>query len=286
VDQELHHELRPHGVEHHRRAAKALLRAVHGGDAPARARAHAPLGERARERFVLADALHVLAVEHGFSSWPAFKRDVEACAGAPLRLVGRIGAWLAERYEEWATRLLGAARRGEADAVARLRAHVPRVAGDDETIAGRARSADARICLAREYGFRTWAELLDAAERACRTHTTAGWRPRRRGGRPRPPSRRPTPRRCATAATVSSSVCGLAAGTEATAAGVRPRVRRHGEHRAGREGDDDGDLEGGAHQARPTDRSDDASISLPRAGGRPWRAPRRAPGCRRRSPRA
>lgn len=171
MDQELHHELRPHGVERHRRDAKALLRGVRAGDARARARAHEALGERARERFVLADALHVVALEHGFRSWPAFKRDAEAKAGEEVRPVGRIGASPSATYAAWAELLLTAARHGEPDALQRLRARVPRLTGeDDQTIAERATTADARVCLAREYGFRTWAELADAADRAHLTH--------------------------------------------------------------------------------------------------------------------
>jgi hypothetical protein len=171
MDQELHHELRPHGVEHYRREAKALLRAARAGDADARSRAEEALGDRARERFVFADALHVVAVEHGFRSWPAFKRDCERRADGAVRPVGRIGAFPASRYAESADALLDAARRGEGDAIARLRGRVPRLqdAGDD-AVARTATTADARICLAREYGMRTWAELAAAADRACETH--------------------------------------------------------------------------------------------------------------------
>ena len=171
MDQELHHELRPHGVAHYRREAKALLRAARAGDAAARSRAHDALGERVRERFVLADALHVVAVEHGFRSWPVFKHGLETQTAAETRQVGRIGASPSATYAGWADRLLADARRGEHDAVERLRARVPRLANDDDdAIAARATTADARICLAREYGFRTWAELADAADRAHETH--------------------------------------------------------------------------------------------------------------------
>jgi hypothetical protein len=97
VDQELHHELRPRGVEHYRRRAKALLRAVREGDADARDRAHEALGQRANERFVLAGALRVVAVEHGYRSWPVFKHDKETEAVADVRPVGRIGASPAPR---------------------------------------------------------------------------------------------------------------------------------------------------------------------------------------------
>ena len=52
-----------------------------------------------------------------------------------------------------------------------MRGRVPRLqdAGGD-AIARTATTADARICLAREYGMRTWAELAAAADRACETH--------------------------------------------------------------------------------------------------------------------
>jgi hypothetical protein len=53
-----------------RREARTLLRASRSGDAVARSRATSVLGERVDERFVLADALHVVARESGASSWP------------------------------------------------------------------------------------------------------------------------------------------------------------------------------------------------------------------------
>ena len=53
----------------YRRDAKALVRAVRAGDPTAAARAGAALGTRAEQRFVLADAQHVVAIESGFRSW-------------------------------------------------------------------------------------------------------------------------------------------------------------------------------------------------------------------------
>jgi hypothetical protein len=167
----LHHELRPRGVERYRRDAKALLREVRAGDARAGSRARDAIGGRMDARFVLADALHVVAAEHGFRSWPAFKRELEATAEAEVRPVGRIGAAPSATYAGWAERLLAAARGGNPDAVQRLRAGVPRLMHLDEAaVANAATPADARVCLAREYGFRTWAELADAADRAQETH--------------------------------------------------------------------------------------------------------------------
>ena len=54
-----------------RREARALLRAAASGDAAASTRVAAVLGSRAEKRFVLADALHVVAREHHALSWPA-----------------------------------------------------------------------------------------------------------------------------------------------------------------------------------------------------------------------
>lgn len=171
MDQELHHELRQVGLDEHRRAAKRLARAAGAGDLDARSRARAALGDRAERRFVLADALHVVAVEHGFRSWPAFKRAAEEQAAQGVRSVGRIGASPSATYAGWAQRLLADARAGEPAAVARLRGRVPRLADlEPEAVASAAAGVDAEVCLAREYGFRTWSELADAADRAHETH--------------------------------------------------------------------------------------------------------------------
>ncbi len=61
-------------LERHRKDAKALLRSVRGGEEEATARAARVLGERAAQRFRLADAQHVIAVELGFPSWPRLRR--------------------------------------------------------------------------------------------------------------------------------------------------------------------------------------------------------------------
>jgi hypothetical protein len=170
VDTELHHELHPRGIAHYRREAKALLRDVRRRDPDALRRAREALGARLDERFVLADALHVIALEHGHRSWPAFKRAAELATGE-VRVVGRIGALPASEYATWADVLIAAARRGEESAVERLRARVPRLRdADDAAVAARATVADARVCLAHEYGFRTWDELAAAADRAHDTH--------------------------------------------------------------------------------------------------------------------
>ncbi len=61
-------------LEHCRKDAKRLLRAVSVGEADALARARAVLGERVQQRFILSDAQHVVANERGYRSWPALAR--------------------------------------------------------------------------------------------------------------------------------------------------------------------------------------------------------------------
>lgn len=68
----------PLDLEHHRKEAKRLVRAYRAGDPEAVRRAEAVLGDRARDRFVLSDAQHVVAREHGQRSWPELKRSLEA----------------------------------------------------------------------------------------------------------------------------------------------------------------------------------------------------------------
>lgn len=63
-------------MEHYRREAKALVRAYREGDADVLERAERVLGDRGR--FLLSDAQFVLACEHGFASWAAFRTAIEA----------------------------------------------------------------------------------------------------------------------------------------------------------------------------------------------------------------
>jgi hypothetical protein len=56
-------------MEYHRKQAKALVRGYRVGDRDAVRRAEAVLGRRARERFLLSDAQHVVAREAGFRTW-------------------------------------------------------------------------------------------------------------------------------------------------------------------------------------------------------------------------
>ena len=73
-------------LEHYRKDAKRLLRAFNAGERQALARADEALGGRARARFLLSDAQHVIALERGYQSWPDLKRAGERAerAVAPI----------------------------------------------------------------------------------------------------------------------------------------------------------------------------------------------------------
>jgi ankyrin repeat protein len=147
-------------VERHRKDAKALAKAFRAGDPEAIARAEDVLGARARERFLLSDAQHVVAVEHGYRTWPELKRAVESAA--PERPVARIGLQPVSHYEERAARL-----EDDPDAVRRVRATVPRLA---DYAGGPIEPRDAKLVTAREHGFATWRELVAEVERVRAEH--------------------------------------------------------------------------------------------------------------------
>jgi hypothetical protein len=138
-------------LERYRKEAKALLKAFRAGAAEASARAEAVLGDRARERFRLADAQHVVAVEHGYPTWPALKHAAETAA--PERPVGRIGLQPVSFYEERAKALAAGIAARDEESLARARAYVPRGADDPYVV------------VAREYGFETWRALVASVER-------------------------------------------------------------------------------------------------------------------------
>jgi ankyrin repeat protein len=76
-------------LEQYKKQAKELLQTLKRGDAAATARAATHL--HAGKPPTLADAQHVLAREHGFESWPKFKRHIEAMK---LDFAGRVNAFL------------------------------------------------------------------------------------------------------------------------------------------------------------------------------------------------
>jgi ankyrin repeat protein len=153
-------------VEHHRKAAKELLRAARAGQADAIGRLRDALG-RVPGQVRLADVQRAIAREHGHASWAAFRRDIERQADIPERWVARIGPGTPQRHEQAAATLLRTLASGDDRARRRLRAHVPRLrALDDAALGDRATLADARLVIAREYGFPTWRGLVDGLREA------------------------------------------------------------------------------------------------------------------------
>ena len=162
-----HFELPAHpDLEYYRKQAKHLLRSYEAGDAAARGRAAEVLGDRAAGRFVLSDAQFVLAQEHGFRTWAEFRADIQSRSTTGDRPVSRLWGRAAGDYASSADSLLTELRRGDPDALQRLRAYVPRYAA--ATDAATAELRDARLIIARELGFPTWRELVEGAEKSQR----------------------------------------------------------------------------------------------------------------------
>jgi hypothetical protein len=158
-------------VEHHRKAAKELLRAARAGQPDALARLRDAL-EETPDELRLADAQRAVAREHGHRSWAAFRRELERQAGEPVRSVARLGPVDPSRFDHGAAVLLRMLANGDQRSLDRLRAHVPRLAGlDDAALREGAAIADARLVIAREYGFPTWRKLLAGVQAE-----TAAWR--------------------------------------------------------------------------------------------------------------
>lgn len=147
-------------VEHHRKAAKELLRAARAGQLDAVSRLREALGH-VPDELRLADAQRAIAREHGHRSWAGFRRELERQAGDPVRSVARLGPIDPVRLEQGAARLLRMLASCDRRALERLREHVPQLAGlGDAQLRQRASIADARLVIAREYGFPTWRKLM------------------------------------------------------------------------------------------------------------------------------
>jgi ankyrin repeat protein len=141
-------------LERYRKDAKALVRAHRAGDPGALARAEAVLGSRGR--FQLSDAQHVVAVEHGYRTWPELRRAAETAKRE--RPVSRIGLQPDSFYERRAEELAAALAAGDGDAERRAAGYVPRG------------MVDAKVVIAREYGFETWRELIATVDRVRSAH--------------------------------------------------------------------------------------------------------------------
>jgi Ankyrin repeats (many copies) len=156
----MHHELPQRlDLEWYRKRARELVLAYAAGDAEA----HERVG--VRQRFKLSDAQHLIAVEHGYRNWAEFKRWLESRSPEPP--VGRIGRAPLGMYSRRAEELVQAVAAGDADALRRVRHHVPRLSD----FGGRELDMrEAQLVVAREYGFLTWRDLLFYAKKAIDEH--------------------------------------------------------------------------------------------------------------------
>ena len=160
----MHHELPERlNVAWFRARARDLHRSVQAGNADSRQRVEELIGQR--PSFKLADAQHVIALEHGFGHWADFRRWVETRSPEPK--VGRIGRAPVSTYEQRADKLVAQVRAGEFDALRRVRHHVPRLA---QFTGSELALADARIVVAREYGLLTWRDLVGYVQAAIDKH--------------------------------------------------------------------------------------------------------------------
>ena len=110
-------------LERYRKDAKAFVRAHRAGDPEALARAEAVLGSRGR--FQLSDAQYVVAVEHGYRTWPELRHASETAKRE--RPVSRIGLQPVSFYERRAEELAAALVAGDPDAERRATGYVPRL---------------------------------------------------------------------------------------------------------------------------------------------------------------
>jgi len=162
----MHHELPARlDLDHYRKDAKALVRAYRAGDPDAHARVSEAIPRSRSDRFLLADAQRVIAAEHGHRTWGDFRRALEQAKPEPP--VGRIGREPVSAYEARAAELVEHVRAGRDDALRRVRAHVPRLANFQ---GAELPLRDARVAVAREYGFPTWRDLVHYVEKAIREY--------------------------------------------------------------------------------------------------------------------
>jgi ankyrin repeat protein len=127
-------------LEQLRKQAKELVRERRGGNEPLR----------------LSDAQLALAREYGFPSWPKLKAYVERVSGNGPELthafVDDIGY-----YQDRAEGLRSVVESGLESGIAIVRTYHPALAGASDAEIRALSQADARLVLAREHGFASWA---------------------------------------------------------------------------------------------------------------------------------
>jgi hypothetical protein len=156
-------------LEFERKEAKALLRRLRAGDAEALARAlerHPNIDALTPEGIRLADAQLVIAREYGFASWPKLVRyfgDVERQRVGQLTKMSTRTPNPRAVYDANVRSLLAEHRERGAVAARALAAYVPRFYGmrPDDVFARAVGEDDARLAVARGFGFPSWEVLLE-----------------------------------------------------------------------------------------------------------------------------
>lgn len=144
--------------------AKQLVGAWAVEETDARRRVKAVLGERKELTFPA--ALYVTAVESGYPSWTAFRRELETRRVEPP--VARIGLQGVDVYEESIRQLAEAVGKGNEGAIRRVRYQLPRLAirSDRDLVEQGLSRSDAAHVFAREWGYRSWPAMV-VHMRAC-----------------------------------------------------------------------------------------------------------------------
>ena len=168
-------------LAYERKQAKTLLRRLRAGDPDALARArdrHLGFDPPRPEAAQLADAQLVVAREYGFASWPRLVHYYQAAE----RLQQRVrrsrrsvpdGGFLDAQVRG----LLARHRAGDATAGRMLAAYVPRFYGlrQDTALTAGATEDDARLAVARVFGFPSWDAALGEAEAQPREWRDRAW---------------------------------------------------------------------------------------------------------------
>jgi hypothetical protein len=161
-------------LEQLRKQAKDLLRAYRAGEVSARKRAAEAMPHPAVRSFSLADAQFVIARESGFDSWTQLKRHIEEswrCRIAPYQ---QFAADLAATFQSDDAAPLAHIHEflGRTPAVEQIRAHVLRrlsIAAGRPVGDGALSLDDAKLFVAKFFGFTAWADLESAVTRPAST---------------------------------------------------------------------------------------------------------------------
>lgn len=148
-------------LEHLKKQAKALRKAVRAQEPAALSRMEAQPGSTSGADVCLANVQFVIAREYGFPSWPRLKAYVQSLAANPS--MRRPLSTDVEWFDDRASGLVSSHQDAIPTTLAQLREFHPRFASlPDEAIRqAEFTLADAKIAVAREHGFETWRQFVN-----------------------------------------------------------------------------------------------------------------------------